>query len=59
MTDTLKTKTESAMKVLSDLSKDAKTAGNNALMYAANRAWHELYDQRWPASSAEQKKSAS
>lgn len=34
--------TEAAMKALSELSNAAKSAGNGDLMYAANRAWHEL-----------------
>jgi len=42
----LKKQTDAAMKVLSDLSASAKTAGDGDLMYAANRAWVELYNHQ-------------
>lgn len=35
-----------AMKVLSELSTAAKEAGDGDLMYAANRAWTELYNHQ-------------
>ncbi len=40
----LKKQTDAAMKTLSDLSARAKDAGDGDLMYAANRAWIELYN---------------
>jgi hypothetical protein len=42
----LKKQTDAAMKVLSELSTSAKTAGDGDLMYAANRAWVELYNHQ-------------
>lgn len=37
---------DNAMQILSILSLDAKAAGNDPLMYAANRAWRQLHDAR-------------
>lgn len=37
---------DQAMRVLSDLSNAAKESGDIILMYAANRAWHELHNAR-------------
>jgi len=42
----LKKQTDAAMKVLSDLSASAKNAGDGDLMYAANRAWTQLYNHQ-------------
>jgi hypothetical protein len=35
-------KLANAIRVVNDLSVSAKTAGDDDLMYAANRAWHQL-----------------
>lgn len=45
MTDSKK-QIDAAMKVLSDLSALAKQTGNDDLMYAANRAWVQLYNHQ-------------
>jgi hypothetical protein len=45
MTD-LKKQTDAMMEALSDLSARAKEAGDGDLMYAANRAWHQLYNHQ-------------
>lgn len=42
----LKQQTEAAMKALSELSTAAKDAGDGDLMYAANRAWTQLYNHQ-------------
>lgn len=44
-TPVLRTKTDEAMKILSKLSDDARAVGDTGLMYAANRAWHQLYNE--------------
>lgn len=36
---------EKAMREVNDLSKEAKDAGENDLMYAANRAWTQLFEE--------------
>jgi hypothetical protein len=41
-----------AMRLLSELSENAKSIGDNSLMYAANRAWQELYNQQKTAGQA-------
>lgn len=38
--------THDAMLALSNLSRDAEAGGDPALMYAANRAWHQLHEHR-------------
>lgn len=45
MTD-LNKQTEAAMKVLTELSATAKAADDGDLMYAANRAWTQLYNHQ-------------
>ena len=50
MSKKLSEATRIAMKALSALSRDAKAAGEKDLMFAANRAWHELFD--WGDSPA-------
>jgi hypothetical protein len=35
-----------AMQVVSNLARDAKEVGEETLAYAANRAWHQLYNAR-------------
>jgi hypothetical protein len=45
MTD-LRKQTDAAMKVLSELSARAKETGDGDLMYAANRAWTQLYNHQ-------------
>lgn len=45
MTDLTK-QTEAAMKAITDLSVAAKEAGDGDLMYAANRAWTQLYNHQ-------------
>ena len=39
-------KITAAMRVISNLSAEAKNAGKTELMYAANRAWHQLFNVR-------------
>jgi hypothetical protein len=43
---TIDDRISAAMKVLSELSRDAEGAGEHYLKYAANRAWHELFKAR-------------
>ncbi len=45
MTD-LRKQTEAVMKALTDLWVQAKKAGDGDLMYAANRAWTQLYNHQ-------------
>ena len=35
---------DNALRVISDLSRDAKAEGDLPTMYKANQAWHVLYD---------------
>jgi hypothetical protein len=49
MTD-LRKQTDAVMKAISDLSARAKDAGDGDLMYAANRAWTQLYNHQTRAS---------
>lgn len=36
--------TDNVMRSLSELARDAKASGDDHLMYAANRAWWELFE---------------
>lgn len=49
-------KLDKAMLVINDLSRDAKAAGESELMYAANRAWHQLFDVRSARSRSQPEK---
>jgi hypothetical protein len=42
----LRKQTEAVMKAISELSARAKDAGDGDLMYAANRAWTQLYNHQ-------------
>jgi len=56
MTDLVK-EIDNAMQVVSSLSKAAREAGEQNLMYAANRAWHQLSDARSLLETARQRTS--